>query len=55
MYSTFALASVCVQSFDRGAPRTAEFGACPVKVGFEPAGRRDDPGAFRIRFAETER
>ena len=36
------------------APRTTEFGAYLVKVGFEPAGGRDrrEPGAFRIRFAE---
>jgi hypothetical protein len=36
------------------APRTAEFGAYLVKVGFEPAsGReREKPGSFRIRFAE---
>ncbi|MGZ5553103.1 MAG: hypothetical protein ACXWHF_05640 [Chthoniobacterales bacterium] len=34
------------------APRTAKFGAYLVKVGFEPTGKHDDPGSFRIRFAE---
>jgi hypothetical protein len=36
------------------APRTAEYGAHLVKVGFGPDGGRDgsEPGSFRIRFAE---
>lgn len=32
------------------APRTKQFGTYLVKVGFEPAGRRQ--GAFRIRYAD---
>jgi hypothetical protein len=32
------------------SPRTAEFGAYLVKVGFEPAGRQE--GSFRIRYAD---
>jgi predicted N-acetyltransferase YhbS len=32
------------------APRTKEFGAYLVKVGFEPSGRQK--GAFRIRYAD---
>jgi len=32
------------------SPRTAEFGAYLVKVGFEPAGRQER--SFRIRYAD---
>ena len=35
------------------SPRTAEFGAYLIKVGFEPAG--DGQGSYRIRYAEQGR